>query len=1121
MAVGWPALSIAASDKCEPQVARIVSVQGRVEAQKAGEVQWQPAKLNDTYCSGDTIRVQEQSRAALVLINETILRLDQNTTATFPEPEEKEISLLDLLRGAIHFFSRVPRTLKVNTPFVNAAVEGTEFLVETKEDQATLVVFEGEVVASNEQGRLILRSGESAVATAGEAPKPRVVVRPRDAVQWALYYPPIIDYRPADFAEAGWQGMVRQSIEAYRQGDLAGAFASIREAPEDEINDPRLFVYRAALLLTVGRVEEATTDINNALNLAPEDGHALALQAIIAVVQNRKDEALGLATQAIGLAPESASVRVALSYAQQVNFDVDGALASLQQAVELGPDNALAWARLSELWLSVGDLDKALDAANQAVSLSPNLARTQTVLGFALLTQIKIAGAMAAFEKAIVLDQAAPLPRLGLGLTRIQQSDLEAGRREIEIAVSLDPSSSLIRSYLGKAYFEEKRSTLAASQYATAKELDPLDPTPWFYDAIRKQSINQPVEALRDLQKSVELNDNRAVYRSSLLMDADLAARSASLARIYGDLGFQQLALVEGWKSLDADPSNYSAHRFLADSFSALPRHEIARVSELLQSQLLQPINVTPVPPQLAEVDLFILEGAGPADSSFNEFNPLFLRDRLALQASGVVGNNDTHGNELLHSGVQGRISYSLGQFHFETDGFRENNDQQSDIYNAFIQANLGHKTSVQAEIRKTEQERGDLALRFDPDFSTPSQDNFSTILREEQTVDSTRFGFHHTYSPKSEIIGSLIYQSFDFDTDDVEVFPAIPPFIPEMTVDKNIDRERDGSIAELQHQYRTKTIGLTSGIGHIDQDLEQSLFLDGARQANAELDQDIRKDNIYVYSQIDVSNKLNLTAGLSADSLEIGKQLDDDQLNPKVGLTWHPLPQTTVRFVAFRVLSSTLTFSQTIERTLVAGFNQFFDDLNGSDVDRYGAAVDHKFSSSMFAGIEISKRDLEVPRFGTAGVKASFFDWEERFGRAYLYWTPNPRTAVSVEYQNERFDRDISFNQGIVKLRTKRLPLDFGFFHPSGLAIRLKATYIDQSGDFSIPPNSGPVFSGGDNFWIVDARIDYRLKKRRGLLSVGVKNLFDEEFNFQETDFDNPTIIPDRLAFAKFTLVY
>jgi 23S rRNA maturation-related 3'-5' exoribonuclease YhaM len=52
------------------------------------------------------------------------------------------------------------------------------------------------------------------------------------------------------------------------------------------------------------------------------------------------------------------------------------------------------------------------------------------------------------------------------------------------------------------------------------------------------------VEALHDYQKAIELNDNRAVYRSKLNLDSDEAARSAAIARVYSDLGFQQLALI-------------------------------------------------------------------------------------------------------------------------------------------------------------------------------------------------------------------------------------------------------------------------------------------------------------------------------------------------------------------------------------------------------------------------------------------------------------------------------------------------------------------------------------------------------------------------------------------------
>jgi len=400
MFIGYPLPDSGAEERSEEWVVKVVSVQGAVQARRAGEAQWVPVNLNDTYSLGDMIRVQERSRAAIILPKEIVLRLDQKTTITFSGVEKEETFLLQILNGAAHFFSRFPWILKVFTPFVNATVEGTELFIRVLPNQTFLSIFQGRVAAVNDLGSLILTSGQSAIAEKGQAPTPRVVVRPRDVVQWALYYPPIIDYRPVDFPGADWQAMVRRSIEFYWEGDLAGAFSSLEGAPVD-IRDPRFFTYRAALLLSVGRVEEAKVDIERALNLDPRNSHAFALQSIIAVVQNKKDRGLDLARKAVELDPESSTARVALSYAQQTHFDLQGALASLQKALKMDPENALAWARMAELWLSFGYLDRALEAAQEAVALNPNLARTQTVLGFAYLTQIKTQDAKEVFEKAI------------------------------------------------------------------------------------------------------------------------------------------------------------------------------------------------------------------------------------------------------------------------------------------------------------------------------------------------------------------------------------------------------------------------------------------------------------------------------------------------------------------------------------------------------------------------------------------------------------------------------------------------------------------------------------------------------------------------------------------------
>ncbi len=1067
-----------AEEPCESWVGKIVSVQGSVEARRVSETHWDPVHLNDTYCSGDIIRVQKNSRAALVLINVATLRLDQESTITFSRVEEKQTLLLKLLKGAAHFFSRIPHALKLATPFVNGVVEGTEFFVRVDENKTFISIFEGKVLASNATGSLALTSGQSAIAEAGKAPVSHVVVRPRDAVHWALYYPPVI----------------------YGKAPV-----------EEDTNDPRFLVYQASMLLSVGRVDEAKSKIEQALKKDPKYGDAIALQSIIAVVQNEKDKALDLARQAVETDPKSATARIALSYAQQASFNLEGARTSLEEAVKLAPENALAWARLAELWSSFGDLDKSLEAAQKAVDLNQDMERIQTVLGFVYLMQVMTVDSKAAFEKAIELDQAAPLPRLGLGLAKIREGNLKEGGREIEIAASLDPNNSLIRSYLGKVYYEEKRTKLDGREYAIAKELDPKDPTPWFYDAIAKQTTNRPVEALQNLQKAIELNNNRAVYRSKLMLDSDLAARSSSLARIYNNLGFQQLGLAEGYKSVNTDPGNFSAHRFLADTYGALPRHEIARTSELLQSQLLQPINITPIQPRLAESNLFLISRQGPSVPSINTYNPLFNRNQVALQASGLTGSNETWGGEGIVSGIYKKLSLSAGYTHFETDGFRANNDQNDDIANVFAQVELTYKTSIQAEYRYRDTQKGDLPLRFDPN-------NFFSTERNSTETESIRLGLHQTFTPRSHLLVSFIIQNTDYRYLDTDPF---------FTLDLATDE--DGYMGEIQHLFHSDRFHITTGAGYFDADQENTdIFFFPPPVVTSS---DINSYNVYLYSNINFPKDVTFTIGASADFFERDDKesddldMDENQFNPKFGITWNPIPATTLRAAVFRTLRRRILSDQTLEPTQVAGFNQFFDDGEGSDSWRYGVAVDQKFSASLYGGVEFSKREIEVPYdfypFPPANPSVERTDWEEQLGRAYLYWTPMSWLTLSAEYQYENLERDPAFigPEYFEEIETHRFPLGIGFFLPCGFSAQMKTTYVDQEGKFG-DPFSG-FLEGDDQFWVVDAAISYRLPKRLGIIALEAKNLFDEKFNFQDTDPANPWIVPEQVISAKCTLAF
>jgi Tfp pilus assembly protein PilF len=852
------------------------------------------------------------------------------------------------------------------------------------------------------------------------------------------------------------------------------------------------------VLLGVGRVDEAEEALARALAEEPASVEALAQRAVLRVAQDRRAEALADARQAVALDPDSAAARIALSYALQAQFALAEARAVLREAVARSPEDPLAWARLAELEESFGALDAAQDAAERAAGLAPRLARTQMVLGFAALARIDIAEAKAAFARAIALDSAEPLARLGQGLARIRQGDLAAGRRDLEAAVALDPDNSLLRSYLGKAYFDEQRGPLDADQLQIAKQLDPNDPTPWFYDALRKQSENRPVEALRDLETSIALNDNRAVYRSRLLLDQDLAARGARLGQIYNDLGFEQLALVQGWRSLSQDPGDFSAHRLLADTYAALPRHEIAEDSELLQSQILQPLNLNPVQPRLARDGLRFLNDTGPFDLGYNEYTRLFTaNDPFSLDAEGVLGTDDTLADNLVARGLYDNFSYSVGQFHFETDGFRDNDDLQQDIYNGFVQVQVAPSSSVFGEVRRSEEDEGDRALRFDPD-------NFSADQREHSDTNTVRIGVRHDFTPGATLLATYAYRTLDGEV----------AFTDSDVLGKE---EEDVHLGELRQILKAEYFDVDLGGGYLKGDRKETLRLSGFPPLEDE--PDLEHANLYVYGRLNYPSSVQTTVGLSFDRVD-DSTIDRDQVNPKLGVMWNVTRDTLLRAAAFRTIKRTVVSSQTLEPTQIAGFNQFFDDYNGTDGWRYGIGLDHRVNDSLFFGAEASHRELDVPQFQpTTPPTVPDFDSDEYLVRVYGYWAISDRFAMSAEYRYEdvRSDPEAS-RTALGKTKIHRVPLELRWFDPSGWFARGRVTFVDQDGEF---PDlaTGELVSDSDRFWVLDGAVGYRFPHQRGHALLEVRNLLDENFRFQDTDPEDSSIAPDLAVLGRLSL--
>ncbi len=1042
------------SQQCEARVARLISSQGSLSLRRPGLARVSQPGLNENLCVGDVLEVGPYSRAVLELPDQTVVSIDQGTVVSFAAPADDKRTWLDILKGAIHVISRDPRALRVVTPFANAGIEGTEFFVGVGDDATTVIVYEGRVKVENSAGAATAASGESVLARAGRAPVLQQIVRPRDAVVWTLYYPPI----------------------------TAGSLPAADAVPTAAQQTPAFFIGRAEQRVAVGQVSAAEADLANALSLAPGSAEVLARQSVIALTRDDTETAARLADQAVAAAPDSAAARLAQSYVRQARFDLSGAISSLEAGAAAHPDNALLRARLAELWLASGEIGRSEAEAKVALAADPQLSLAHSVLGFVELGRIRLSAAKDSFVAAIRLEPNAPLPRLGLGLTQIRSGELQAGRAEIERAVILDPGNSLLRSYMGKAYYAEKQDKLSASQLTLAKELDPRDPTPWFYDAIRRQTVNDPIGAVGDLEQSVDLNDNRAVYRSRLLLDEDLAARSASLGRVYQTLGFEELGLREGWKSIATDPADYSGHRLLADSYSILPRHEIARVNELLQSQLLQPLNTTAVQPQLGEANLFILDSSGPGSMGFNEFNPLFASNGLYGQVSAVAGGNSTQGGDAVLAGIHDRWSFSLGGYTYETDGFRPNNDLDVTTGNLLIQYQVSPDTSFLAEARTSSQDRGELRLRFDHDTFD------SSLPRENEDTTSLRLGFRHDFSPRSTLLALLAYESRDFD------FTLTAP-----PLDSNLDTRTYSG--EVQYLYRADAWSVVSGLRYYRSKVEDTFAFMGDVSIETTRPASL---GVYIYGTAEILPQLQLTLGISRDENR-NVVYDRGRWNPKAGLVWQVTEDTTVRAGAFRTLQLTTPARQEIlpslEPTAVAGFNQFFFGSQSEEADRYGLGIDHRFSGKLHGGAEVSRRRLDVPytTFIVFPPEDRTAEVREDSARAYLYLSATERLAAGLAYAYDQARNDPAYTPNFVQnVETHQVALQLGYFDPRGPLAVLRPVYGHQRGHFqdtSAPPF--PFVSDSDDFTVVDAVIGYRLPKRRGLVSLEVRNLFDSDFKF------------------------
>ena len=1123
----------------------LLQPQGEVEVLRKGANAWMPARTNLALFAGDTVRTGKDSRAAIRLSNESVIRMDQLTIMRLPEPvSPRKRFMVNLLKGAIYFFHRErPVETDFETPLVSGAIRGTEFNLAVADNGRTvLTLIEGAVDLSNAQGQLALKTGDQAVVEPAAAPAKTAVLEAANVIQWCLYYPAVLDLDELALTDSEKQGL-SDSLAAYRDGDLPRALASW---PPNRLPSSTMEkLYRAQLELESGQVAPTEQLI---ASIPPDASAARPLADALKTLITAVTQSEARNTQRALVAPkpgeggtrnaQHASLLLADSYPAQSHADLPEALRLARAAAERSPKFGFAWARVAELEFSFGHTAEALRAIDKALQLSPRNAEALVVQGFLLAAEGRFRDAIVRFDQAIGIDSALGNAWLGRGLCRIRQGHSDAGRDDLLVAAALEPNRALLRSYLGKAFSQVGDSAKAAKELELARRLDKNDPTAWLYSALLNQQRNRINEAIDDLEHSIELNNNRQVYRSRFLLDQDRAVRGANLATIYLDAGMTDTSFREAARSANLDYANYSSHLFLANSFNELRdpkqinlRYETPWLSEFLIANLLAPVEA----------------GTFSQAVSQQEYSRLFERNRFGLVSSTEYRSNGEWEQSAAQYGLYDHFGYAAEVSYRSLNGYRPNNELEQVTVSLPLKYQVTPSDSVYVQPVYYSANGGDLRQYYD-------QRQASTDLKTKEMQEPLILaGWHHEWNPQNHtlILAARLEDTFSLtgtnrllnqrqDQAGGPVAQADQMFVP-----LHYRNELEIYSAELQHIWQQGNYKLIAGARIQAGDFETSNQMPGdgvvIPPTAVNFTSDFTRVAIYGYGHWQPVEPLLLIAGVDYDGLRYpqdfrappisSSESHAERVSPKAGAIWTPWRDTTLRAAYTRSLNGA-SFDQSfqLEPSQIAGFQQTFRSLIPESVkgalsaerfETYGVAWDQKFPTRTYLGVEADWRnskstqdvgtydfttqDFILGNFAHATTTPERLRFRETSVRLTLNQLVGQEWSFGAQSQYTHVHLDDTFtgitaNAGFNGFTPEQhhrgelfqVNLFAHYNHPSGF-------FGQAQGIWSAQSNSGfSPAEPGDHFWQCNAFIGYRLPGRRAELSVGVLNMNDRDYHLE-----------------------
>lgn len=1061
-----------------PAAGTIIDLSGQVHIHSRHAKGWKKADRGAVLEQGDAVRTGPESRAAILLADETLLQLSQNSLLqlkavrtgagwlrqTRPTPVSDSIpgSIYQLEKGRLWLRNKNKnQAIEILAPFVSTSIRGTELDISIGPDTTVEVsVLEGMIQTANRFGSLTASAMETVIAARDRPLEKQILVSPADSVQWTIPMNSLVD-------------PLMRSIEGLSLADrLQNAYSLMKQR----------------------RFQEADHDLARLLTRIPAAAPVWILRSLAALSGGDNDQALGFASRAVELDPQNPYARIVISYALQARFDLDAAMVSTMAALELAPDMVPALVNYGKLLFASGATDAAVNAAEKALALDGSHAEAHNLYGFLMLARRKTGQAIDAFNRAVRLDAGLGEPHLGLALAYMRQARKGPAIEEITTAVLLEPQRSLFLSYWARMLYELERFRQALDILERAEQLDPNDPSPLLIKAHILNDLNRPVQAVLALHKAIALNDNRAVYRSRFLLDQDLALKNVTLARLYRRIGLSEWGGSKARASVKYDFSNSAAHDFLAEEYSYLSGDSsLAARSERLKAFLLKPANQNTL-------------------NSFNEYTSFFEQPDISGTLTGFAGNM---GYQDIEADIHGALpeystAFRVRARRSEQDGCKADDFQTFEQIRSEVKWDISEQNTLSLEVTGETLDAGDLNSRLQHDQAS------DPYIRSGGDIGDIKLGYCHYLSPDSS---TILYVNRRFKNDSYadshlagNGSTVLPEVMPGILFDFTYDAYQYQTLEEpftsfqlLQyyrlrdHQFNAGTVQYWSqrdyrSAWETDYEFfltshDTCLFsLTDSQLANSNRTR--RLQSYYLQDIWAIRPWLTLEAAVYLDSIDnVNSDCDTawshTQLNPRAGLVCRPTTTDTIRASVIRYLDPIDSVTR-LDPLDIAGHTMpsFYE---GSVIDEASVSWEHEWQS----GYLLTRWFYTEPEFDYTVTDAGMETVQNicnTYRGAEIGF--NQIVAPGIGFAAGYTFFDIVKDQYTPEMEGKNhwLWAMVTAVHPSGVSIAAGPNYFKT--DFSDPSMSDV------DFWVINACLEYELPHKRGKLRLECVNLFDEHFD-------------------------